>query len=358
MKSPRVGLIYDTIMGGHKASGFHCERPERIYSIYQALQAHDLLDKLIALPSKEASRTELELAHCSDYLDRTFSDLSQPGQINLPDYDMFANGQTLKAALTAAGSTLHLTKEVMEDNLDSGFAIVRPPGHHATSGQCMGFCFFNNLGISAIHVAQTGKRVMIVDIDVHHGNGTQKIVKKHKELRNLLFYSIHRWDNGTFYPGTGKPCDTERVVNVGFNGSKGDTWYLDTFDNRLIPRAQQFAPELIMVSCGFDAAAGDPLGQCGVTPEGYYAMIKRLQSVCPKIVLVLEGGYNLSAISNSAVACVQALLNSRASATTGLRPDNRVVASSSMLLPSGAIPPLRGQDSSCERSSGPHPRGV
>lgn len=306
----RVGIVYDSIMETHVADDDHPEKPERIKSIYNALKDNNLLEKLIEIPSKEITKSELELAHCSQYINKIILNLSRhESNIYFQSSDMYANKNTLKAAMIAAGSTLNLVKEILSDNLDSGFAIVRPPGHHATTGDCGGFCFFNNIGISAIYTAKTGKRVMIVDIDVHHGNGTQKIVRKNSELRNILFYSIHRYDDGNFYPGTGKSCDTERVVNIGFNGSKGDSWYLDIFDNKLIPRAKKFAPDLILVSCGFDAGIGDTIGQCNVTPLGYYKMIDKLKKVCPKIALVLEGGYNLQTISDSTVSCINCLLN-------------------------------------------------
>jgi len=307
----KVGVVYDPIMGEHHndGDGFHYERPERIYSIYQSLVTSGLISSLVSIKSREATRTELELAHVPEYVNKIIELLSRPNTNDrIPDSDMYANEHTLKAALTAAGSTLQLTQDIMENKIESGFAIVRPPGHHATPGKCMGFCYFHNLGIAAIHAAKNGRRVLIVDFDVHHGNGTEKLIRKHKELRNLLFFSIHRWDDGEFYPGTGKPIETERVINVGFNGSRGDGFYLSMFKNRLLPRAKGFAPDLILVSAGFDAAEGDPLGQCTVTPDGYYQMIQILQSICPNIALVLEGGYNLQSISQSSLACTQALL--------------------------------------------------
>ena len=127
-----------------------------------------------------------------------------------------------------------------------------------------------------------------------------------------MYFSIHRYDNGSFFPrgdiGKSGIHKSAQIINVGFNGPKDDTFYLSTFNNILKPYALQFNPDLIIVSCGFDAAKGDPLGECHVTPQGYYELTQILQGICPKIAMVLEGGYNLDAISNSAVACLKALL--------------------------------------------------
>jgi len=304
---PMVGIVYDPVMEKHyHPSEPHLERPERLSSIYHYLEQMHIMPQLTSIESRIATQSDLELAHTSKYLNKIFTILEN--RKPLKDPDMYLNSDTLIAALTAAGSTLQITDAILTKRITSGFALVRPPGHHASPEKCMGFCFFNNIGIAAIHAANLGKRVLIVDIDVHHGNGTENLVKNHKDIRNLYFMSIHRYDSGTFYPGTGKSKDEPPILNIGFNGSKGDSYYISKFENVIGPRAQAFNPEIILVSAGFDAAVGDPLGGCSVTPNGYYQMIKLLTTVCPNILLVLEGGYNIDSIAQSALAAIRALL--------------------------------------------------
>lgn len=313
---PRVGYVYDNQMGGHQHSDFHWERPERIYSINTTVNKAELNMLLYNVKSRKASTEELRLAHSQEYIQAITRQLqgSNPGNISLTDQDMYANKKTLNSALLATGSCLNLLEEILENRMDSGFANVRPPGHHASPEKCNGFCFFNNVVISAINAAMRGKRVLIVDWDVHFGDGSISILNSlHKinpELADkIFFFSIHRWDNGKFYPGTGKSYTKNRSISIGFNGPQGDKYYINQFKNILTPIATEFKPDLILVSAGFDAAMGDPLGGSHVTPEGYYTLSKILQDICPKIMMVLEGGYNLKSISNSAVACLQALLH-------------------------------------------------
>jgi histone deacetylase 6 len=309
MQFPSVGIVYNPRMGLHTTKEQHFERPERITSIYEALGKTGLLNTLYQIPSREATMNELLLAHNPEYLLKIIDILSNENPI-LSDPDMYANKDTLEAALLSAGSSLDLVKAVSSGRLDAGFGICRPPGHHATPDACMGFCFFNNVGIAAINEAKQGKRVMIMDFDVHYNNGTVDLIKAHPELDNILSVSIHRYDNGKFYPGNkaGKSLISKRIINIGFNGSQGDEQYLQNFRQIIIPNARTFQPDIIIVSAGFDAAEGDPLGGCTVTPDGYYQMTNLLLTLCPKVVMILEGGYNLRSISKSAVACIQALM--------------------------------------------------
>jgi len=200
--------------------------------------------------------------------------------------------------------------------LASGVAVVRPPGHHAEATEAMGFCLFNNVGLAAA-VAQKRhgvKRILIVDWDVHHGNATQNMFLSDP---GVLFFSLHRFDGGMFYPGksgsphfVGEREGQGKNVNVGWNTRHvGDVEYLAAFDTILLPMAREYDPELIIISAGFDSAEGDYLGGIRVTPAGYSQMTKRLMGLAGgKIVVALEGGYNLLSISNSMAAVVSTLL--------------------------------------------------
>jgi histone deacetylase 6 len=203
-----------------------------------------------------------------------------------------------------------LVLQVVSGRLTNGFALLRPPGHHAESNHAMGFCLFNNVAVAAEAARRSGvRRVAIVDWDLHHGNGTQRT---YEEDPDVLYFSTHQYP---FYPGTGaihefgKGAGRGRTVNVAWPGGMGDSEYLAAFDRVLAPIARAFDPELVLVSCGFDAAAGDPLGEMRVSAAGYGAMTQRLSALAGgRLVLALEGGYNPGAIAAAAAACTSVLL--------------------------------------------------
>ena len=224
-----------------------------------------------------------------------------------------------------------MTEAVIRGDVQNGMVVARPPGHHAEPCACMGFCFYNNVGVSVLKAQDLGtEKILIVDWDVHHGNGTQEMFA---EDPNVLFISLHRHDNGTFYPTpdstnvrgtpgfTGRGKGRGTTINIAWNtqlllgtddtyiGGIGDVDYLEAFKQIVLPAAAEFQPNLIYISAGFDAAAGDPLGEMNVTPNGYGLMTQQLMegNVNVPVIIVLEGGYNLTSISNSAVACLEAL---------------------------------------------------
>eukprot|EP00658_Telonema_sp_P-2_P007017 TRINITY_DN12622_c0_g2_i2.p1 TRINITY_DN12622_c0_g2~~TRINITY_DN12622_c0_g2_i2.p1 ORF type:complete len:379 (+),score=103.60 TRINITY_DN12622_c0_g2_i2:757-1893(+) len=206
-----------------------------------------------------------------------------------------------------------MSMRVAMGELGCGLAVVRPPGHHACPCTAMGFCVFNNVALAALKVADTlGQRVCIVDWDVHHGNGTVDIMK-HLGREDILYLSIHYWQHGDFYPGTGTPSSTGldgSEVNVAWNQpGMGDPEYMAAFSSVVSPLLQEFEPDLILVSAGFDAARGDPLGGMDVTAVGYAAMTHQLLGINPKVVICLEGGYNLQSIAQCAKAVLQVLLD-------------------------------------------------
>ncbi|KAJ4713181.1 Histone deacetylase [Melia azedarach] len=292
----RVGLLYDERMCKHHTpdGDHHPENPDRIRAIWNKLQKASIPQRCVVLSAKEAEDKHLLSVHTKNH-----------------------------AAYLAAGSVIEVAERVAKGELNSAFAVVRPPGHHAEEDEAMGFCLYNNVAIAASFLLNERpelgiNKILIVDWDVHHGNGTQKMFWKDSRV---LFFSVHRHEFGTFYPANddgyytmiGEGPGTGYNINVPWeNGRCSDADYLAVWDHILLPVAKEFGPDLIIISAGFDAAAGDPLGGCCVTPYGYSIMLKKLMDFAQgKIVLALEGGYNLDSISNSVLACMKVLLEDK-----------------------------------------------
>ncbi len=304
----RTGYVYDPIMTLHKSSD-HPECPERIQEIYKALLNRNLLSQMIAVKSRLATRTELRMAHSEQYLDNLehYLDGSRSGLKKITNQynSIYVNSHTLECAKIAAGSTMELVTQVVLGNLDNGVAIVRPPGHHASTHQASGFCIFNNVAISAKILSSKGYKVLIVDYDIHLSDGSTEIVSGDS---NILLFSVHRSDDGNFYPYTQNEPQTSNIIYANLNGEITNQTYLDAFNQYLLPATTMFKPDIILVSAGFDAIHGDPLGQSHLTTEGYQQMTRILKKICPKIVMVLEGGYHLQNMSQAFADCVQVLL--------------------------------------------------
>ena len=303
-----TGLVYDERFLLHRAPYDHPEHPGRLTAIWRRLQEQGLEKRCERVPAREATDEELLRIHTAALIAAV--DETAREDLRQLDPDTYACRDSALAARLAAGGLVDLCAAVAAGRLSNGFALLRPPGHHAEADRAMGFCLFNNVAVAARALQAGGaQRILIVDWDLHHGNGTQH---SFWEDPGVLYFSTHQFP---FYPGTGAIDETGggagrgATVNVPWPGGMGDAEYLAAFDRVLLPIAGDFRPDIVLVSAGFDAADGDPLGAMRVSPVGYAQMTARLSTLAGgRLVLALEGGYDLEAISRSAAACLRVLL--------------------------------------------------
>nr|XP_056723107.1 histone deacetylase 7 [Euleptes europaea] len=341
-----TGIVYDSVMLKHQCScGDNSNHPEhagRIQSIWSRLQERGLRSQCECLRGRKATLEELQSVHSERHvllygtnpLNRLKLDngklagiLSQRMFVMLPCGGVGVDSDTIwnelhssNAARWAAGSVTELAFKVASRQLKNGFAVVRPPGHHADPSTAMGFCFFNSVAIAARQLQQKGKisKILIVDWDVHHGNGTQQVFYRDP---NVLYVSLHRHDDGNFFPGSGAADEVGSgagegfTVNVAWTGGldppMGDPEYLAAFRTVVMPIAHEFSPDVVLVSAGFDAAEGHPppLGGYKVSAKCFGYMTRQLMTVAGgALVLALEGGHDLTAICDASEVCVSALL--------------------------------------------------
>ncbi len=295
----------------HETAG-HPERPERLVAILQRLRAEGLLAGRAVVEPEPASVETVALIHDSAYIASVEAFARMGG--GWIDPDTFVCPASYDVALLAVGAAVAAVDRVLDGRVARAFALVRPPGHHAEPSRAMGFCLFNNIAVAAQHaLSHRGlARVAILDWDVHHGNGTQAAFY---ETDSVLFVSIHQWP---LYPGTGRADETGRGRGLGYTlnlplpPGTGDRAYFDLFDRVIGPRLAEYRPELLLVSAGFDAHRDDPLAAMEVTEEGFAGMAARVRrwadALCGgRLALVLEGGYNLSALAASVEATLRAL---------------------------------------------------
>ena len=323
-RSSAVGLVYDARMMRHEyydqVEG-HPEQPARISRIYERLVSEGLEARCVRLPARRSTDEELQSVHTAAHIaDMRGTEVMDAGALAAKGDaldSVYLNPHSHDCALLSCGGVLAAQEAVLAGRCRSAACVVRPPGHHAEAHCAMGFCLYNGVAVAAAVALRDPavRRVLVVDWDVHHGNGTQHMFE---DDPRVLYFSAHRYDEGIFYPcspdaapeAVGKGAGAGYSVNVGWNGGRmGDPEYAACWDQVLMPIAEEFDPDLVLVSAGFDAAEGDPLGGCSLTPAGYHRMTGKLMGLAGGRVLVcLEGGYNLSSISASMAACVSALL--------------------------------------------------
>ncbi len=306
MTEKQVGFLYDPAVLDHQPPEGHPERPARVRDTFALLESEGMLARLTRLPVTPATRAQIERVHTPTYLDRVERIVSEGGGY-LDAGDTVASTGSWKAATAAAGAAIGAVDAVMTGGMEASFALVRPPGHHAPPDRAMGFCILNHAAVAAAHaVAQYGlSRVLLVDFDVHHGNGTQDCFYASPQV---LYFSTHQ---SPAYPFTGAVEETGEgtglgyTVNVPLPPDVGEAGFLQAFDTVLRPLAARYRPEMVIVSAGYDAHWRNSRYVQGIrerlTVRGLCALSKHLQEItdayCPgKLVGILEGGYDLEAL--------------------------------------------------------------
>lgn len=314
----RLALIRDDKCKLHEPPPSHPESPARLNAIDQAFEKSSLNGVVESLTPKEATFDELLLVHSEDYVDEIDRDARQidhDDRLRI-DADTYMSEGSYTAAKLAAGAGIMAVDGVHHERFENAFVAVRPPGHHATRSVAMGFCLFNNIAVAAQYARKKCgyKRVMIIDWDVHHGNGTQDIFY---DDPSVCFASMHQYPS---YPGTGWFKEHGRgdgegfTVNVPLPAGTGDRGYLSAWDNVVKPVSLEYAPDLILVSAGYDAHRMDPLAHQKVSTAGFAMLSQRLADLSSatgaRSICFLEGGYNTGALGDSALATMR-VLNAR-----------------------------------------------
>ena len=308
-----TGLLLDPLYAAHDPGYGHPESPGRYVAITKALTNSGLKDKLTPIEVRPAELGEIELCHPRKYIELARDEVST-GLDTLSTGDTNVNEKSYDVAIRAVGGVLQAVDAVMTGKLQRAFCTVRPPGHHARPSQGMGFCLFNNIAIGARHAqAKHGAcKVVIVDWDVHHGNGTQDIFY---EDGSVLFFSTHQ---SPWYPFTGHAEETGTgkgkgsTLNCPLPAGTGMKQIGAAFQDKLLPAISAFKPDLIMISAGFDSRVDDPLGQFKLTDDDFMTLTKLLMKAADdhcqgRVISVLEGGYNLSGLASAVAAHVGAL---------------------------------------------------
>lgn len=309
----KLGLVADPGCKEHNTGDGHPEQAARFDVVLQALETEGLLDSALKLEPTIPDRAQLTRVHTARYLDLAKSDIEQ-GLDQLSTGDTSIGPHSWEAALRGAGSALAGVDAVLQGKVKRAFCVVRPPGHHASPECGMGFCILNNVALAARHAQAVHglARVLIIDWDVHHGNGTQDTFY---EDPAVFFFSTHQ---SPWYPGTGAAEETGAgagkgtTLNCPFPAFSGRAEIFQAFNERLVPAMDSFKPELILISAGFDSRAGDPLGHFTLKDADFADLTASVIALAEKhcggrIVSMLEGGYNLTGLASAAAAHVRAL---------------------------------------------------
>lgn len=312
----KTAYLYDAIYLEHQTEWGHPERPERLTAIDKKLRDAPYYSKLLRVAPKKADYRYIELIHDRSYITRVQKEIER-GESYLDSMDTSICGKSFEVALFAAGGGLAMCDAVMGGEAVHGFCAVRPPGHHAERDYAAGFCIFNNIAIAARYLQTVHKigKIAIVDWDVHHGNGTQHSFENDS---SVLYVSTHQYP---YYPGTGSHRERGNgsgegyTLNLPMEAGSGDEEYLEAFEKTVVPGLEDFGPEIILISAGFDGHRNDPLSAIGLSTETFYKFTKMLLDVAGtrcgnRIIAFLEGGYNLNALADSCERMVRAFVES------------------------------------------------
>lgn len=332
----KIGLVYDQVFFNHE-TGDHPENSFRLEAILDVLGKYGLRDRMPELKPQPASLDQLTMYHTPEYINRIKEICLQGG--GLLDEETIVSAESFDTALMAAGAVITGIDQVMKGKLESAFALVRPPGHHALAEKAMGFCLFNNIAVGALYAKEKFglDRIMIIDWDAHHGNGTSAAFY---DTRSVLYFSTHQQAS---FPGTGWVSHVGAgegrgyTINVPLAKGTGDPGYYIVFSQILLPVIKQYKPQLILISAGFDSHFADPMSGLEITCAGFAMMAQMVKDaaveVCNgRVVLALEGGYNLDATAHAAASVLNVFGN------FGLNIEEPVPGKPGFVLPTMRIP--------------------
>lgn len=311
--SSSTGVVRHDLYKEHLVGYPHVESPKRLEVVYDMLEGADMAEKFVTISPRSATEEELAWVHSESHVQRVAATDGKPHSSLDPDTQ--TTPQSYQAAKLAAGGLFFLIDNIYDGTVRNGFALVRPPGHHAERDRAMGFCLFNNVALGARYVMNTYsvKRVLIVDWDLHHGNATQNTFYGDSAV---LYFSTHQFP---YYPGSGNLTEVGHgdgkgfTLNVPLWPGHGDEEFFQIFKQILCPIASAFKPEFILISAGFDTYVDDPLGGMKVTPKGYAALTRTMMQIAKtccsdKLAITLEGGYHLEGLRESVKAVLKELV--------------------------------------------------
>ena len=310
----KTGFLFDNIFLEHKTTPDHYEKPERLSAIIDNLKEKKLYSELVHIPVMPVEMKYLLEVHTREYIEHV-KQVCQNDEGYLDSSDTPVSEKSYEAALMAAGAVTSAIDAVMEGKVRNAFCAVRPPGHHAEKDRAMGFCIFNNVAVGARYIQDKYNlpKILIVDWDVHHGNGSQRSFYSDP---NVLYFSVHQYP---FYPGSGE--ESEKGTGEGLNftinaplpAGSNDADYMEVFENKLKPAALSFSPDFVLISAGFDTHKNDLLGGMRMTEQGFTqitGVVKDIARKCceSRLVSVLEGGYHLQSLAGSVEAHIRVLM--------------------------------------------------